>query len=103
MQAIRSGNWRQPKRVAPNRYRGSAAEPSGAATVKVSLHAQENHRVPSAGVSKGRLDLAGGAGREAQRGVRKSTYRKDAYPAFGRRSRIFPRATSSCPLAAATT
>ena len=30
-------------------------------------HAQENHRVPSAGGSKGRLDLAGGAGRGASR------------------------------------
>ena len=65
---IRSGSWRQPHvQAAPNRYRGSAAEPSGAATVKVSLHAQENHRVPSAGVSKGRLDLAGGAGRGTTR------------------------------------
>jgi len=67
MQAIGSGNWCHPKRVAPNRYRGSAAEPSGTATVKVSLHAQEFDRVPSAGVSKGRLDLCGGAERRAIR------------------------------------
>jgi hypothetical protein len=33
--------------------------------VKVSLHAQEFHRVPSAGGSKGRLDLVGRAGRRA--------------------------------------
>src|SRR5262247_984839 len=70
--AIRSGSWRQPRvQDAPNRYRGSAADPSGAATVKVRLHAQENHRVPSAGVSKGRLDLGGGAGRRAIRLPRK--------------------------------
>ena len=35
--------------------------------MKVSLHAQENHRVPSAGVSKGQLDLDGEAGRWATR------------------------------------
>src|SRR5262249_3326003 len=58
----------QPRgQVAPNRYRGSASEPSGAETGKVSLPAQENHRVPSAGVSKGQLDLVGGSGQGANR------------------------------------
>ncbi len=67
MPAIRSRNWRQPLRVAPNSYGGSASGPSGTGTVKVSLHAQEQHRVPSAGASKGQLDLGGGAGRGAIR------------------------------------
>ena len=80
MQAIRSETWRQPgERVAPNSYRGSATGPSGTATVIPSpcplpkgargqeSHAQENHRVPSAGVSKGRLDLVGRAGQGATR------------------------------------
>ena len=35
--------------------------------------AQEFHRVPSAGVSKGRLDLRGGAGRRANRLPQEST------------------------------
>ena len=71
--AIRSGTWRRPQvRVAPNRYRWFCLRPLREGDCEGSLHAQEFDRVPSAGVSKGRLDLGGGAGRGASRLPRES-------------------------------